>query len=314
MQSRCRTRALLWLGIGLWHAGALGAQGVTSAAVQGTILAADSVPVPDATVLATNISNGERWQTVTRPNGRFFFEHVSVGGPYRIDVRAVGFEPAQATDVVLSLGERFTVDFRLHSAAYQLEEVTAHAIVDPLINAARTGPSQILSDATIARLPAHRDFTELARLAPQVNLGVFALSFAGQPDRLNGLQVDGTTNNDLFNTNETGNGTIGGFGDLTALNLEAIEDLQVITAPFDVRYGNFSGGLVNAVTKSGSNRFEGSVYGYAENQSLTGRDAAGHRAADFTRNELGLTLGGPIVRDRLAFFINAGLRRARLRG
>jgi hypothetical protein len=181
--------------------------------------------------------------------------------------------------------------------------------VDHLINAARTGPSQTVTDSTIARLPAHRDFTELARLAPQVNLGVFALSFAGQPDRLNGLQVDGTTNNDLFNTNETGNGTIGGFGDLTALNLEAIEDLQVITAPFDVRYGNFAGGLVNAVTKSGSNRLKGTVYGYAENQSLTGRDAAGHRAADFTRNELGLTLGGPVVRDRLALFINAGLRR-----
>lgn len=309
MRSGCRTRTLLWLGIGLWYVGALGAQGVTSAAVQGTILGADSVPVPEAIVLATNTSNGERWQTVTQANGRFFLEHVSVGGPYRIDVRAVGFEPAQATGVFLSLGERFTADLRLHSAAYQLEEVTTHATVDPLINAARTGPSQNISDSTIARLPAHRDFTELARLAPQVNLGVFALSFAGQPDRLNGLQVDGTTNNDLFNTNETGNGTIGGFGDLTALNLEAIEDLQVITAPFDVRYGNFAGGLVNAVTKSGSNRLEGTVYGYAENQSLTGRDAAGHRAADFTRNELGLTLGGPLVRDRLAFFINAGLRR-----
>jgi hypothetical protein len=309
MRSPCRTRTLIWLGIGVWNAGRLVAQGVTGAALQGTVTGADSAAVQEATVLVTNISNGERWQTATQENGRFFLEHVSVGGPYRIDVRAVGFEPAQKTGIFLSLGERFTTDFRLLHTVYQLQEVTARATVDPLINAARTGPSQIVSESTIARLPAHRDFTDLARLAPQVNFGVSALSFAGQPDRLNGLQVDGTTHNDLFNSNEVSNGTIGGFGDLTALTVETVKDLQVITAPFDVRYGNFTGGVVNAVTKSGSNRFEGSVYEYAESQSLTGRDTTGHRAPDFSRNELGLTLGGPIARDRMAFFFNAGLRR-----
>ena len=217
--------------------------------------------------------------------------------------------PGSRTAFSFRLGQRYSAGFILHHAAVELAELTVQAAVDPLINPGRTGPAQIVSDTTILRLPSARDYTDLARLSPQVNFGSFALSFAGQPDRLNGLQVDGTTNNDLFNTNETGNGTIAGFPDLTIPTLESLEELQIVTAPFDVRYGGFAGGLVNAVTKSGSNTLKGVAYGYFENQSLTGRDLSGSRAADFTQGEAGLSLGGPIVRNRVAFFLDAGFRR-----
>jgi hypothetical protein len=308
MPFAARAGLAMWLSLLLCSAGRLGAQGVTGAAIQGAVTA-DSTAVPEATVLVTNIATGERWRTASGATGGFFVEHLSIGGPYRVEVHAIGFAPASQDGIFLSLGERHTTGFDLHHAAVELAELTVEAAVDPLINSGRTGPAQIVSDSTILRLPSQRDYTDLARLAPQVNFGSFALSFAGQPDRLNGLQVDGTSNNDLFNTSETGNGTIAGFPDLTIPTLESIEEVQIVTAPFDVRYGGFAGGLVNAVTKSGSNTVSGSAYGYFENQSLTGRDASGQRAADFTQGEAGLSLGGPILRDRLAFFLDAGLRR-----
>jgi hypothetical protein len=297
------------LGLVLWGSGVLAAQGVTGAAIQGTVGSSDGPAPQEARVLVTNTSTGERWQTACRANGRFFIEHLSVGGPYRIEVHAVGFAPEHRDRVFLWLGQRYSAGFTLHHAPLELAELTVEAAVDPLINAGRTGPAQIVSDTTMLRLPTARDYTDLARLSPQVNYGSFALSFAGQPDRLNGLQVDGTTNNDLFNTTETGNGTIAGFPDLTIPTLESLEEVQIVTAPFDVRYAGFAGGLINAVTKSGSNALKGTAYGYFENQSLTGRDGSGSRAADFTQGEVGLSLGGPIVRNRLAFFLDAGVRR-----
>jgi hypothetical protein len=304
-----RVGGTAWLSLLLCGARSLAAQGVTGAAVQGTVIASDNAAMQDATVLVTNTATGERWRTATGANGRFFVEHLSVGGPYRIEVREIGFGPTLLEGLYLSLGERHTLHFSLRRVTVELAELTVRAAVDPLINPGRTGPSQVLSDTTILRLPSPRDYTELALLSPQVNAGTSAISFAGQPDRQNGLQVDGTTNNDLFNTTETGNGTIAGFPDLTIPRVESIQAIQIATAPFDVRYGGFAGGLVNAVTKSGTNVLHGAAYGFFEDAGLTGRDATGSRAPDFGQREAGLSLGGPILRDRLAFFVDAGLRR-----
>jgi Carboxypeptidase regulatory-like domain len=301
-------RTMVSLGLGVVAGWPLTAQGVTGAAVQGTVVSADSVPLEAAVVEVTNASTGERWRTVTRSKGRYFLENLSVGGPYRIAVRTVGFQPAQADSVFLSLGERFTANFSLVPAAVELAPITVSSAADPRINAARTGPSQVLVESTIERLPvAERDFSQLAILSPQVSRGPEGgLSFAGQHDRLNALQIDGTSNKDLWGGSSGGIGTPEG---LTAVTPEALKELQILTAPFDVRYGNFAGGLVNAVTKSGSNAFHGSVFSYFENQDLTGQDTAGTRANAFTRKELGVTLGGPINRDRIAFFLNGGLTR-----
>ena len=308
---RRRVLSLSWLFPFLVAASSVHAQGVTGAAVQGRVTGPDSAGLPEATVLVSNTATGERWRTTTTGNGRFFVEHLSVGGPYRVEVEAIGFAPAAQDSLFLSLGERRRLDLSLRQVTLQLAELTVEGVVDPLINPGRTGPAQTISDTTILRLPSPRDYTSLALLAPQVSFGSFAISFAGQPDRQNGLQVDGTTNNDLFNTTETGNGTIAGFPDLTIPRPESLEAVQVVSAPFDVRYGGFAGGLVNAVTKSGTNVLHGTAYGFYENQSLTGRDATGSRAPDFGQAEAGISVGGPIVRDRLAFFLDAGLRRLR---
>ena len=287
------------------------AQGLRGAAVHGRVLDLGSTPVEQAIVHIVNASNGERWQTVTGARGRYFIEYLSVGGPYRIEVRAIGYEPARREALFLALGQRLTIDFALAPVVVRLQEITVAGTIDPRLSAARTGPAQIISDSTIARLPvARRDYTELALLSPQVTKSRNGgLSFAGQHDRFNSIQIDGTNNNDLFGSAGSGNGTPGWAVGLNAFTPEAVKELQIVTAPFDVRYGNFAGGLINAVTRSGSNRVEGSILGYLEGNGLSGTDSTGSRGEDFNRKELGLTFGAPIVRDRVALFVNAALRR-----
>ena len=285
------------------------AQGVTGGAIEGRVLGSDSTPVEQAVVHLVNGSNGERRQTATTARGRYFIEYVSVGGPYRIEIRAIGYEPAARDSIFLALGQRLTADFALQPAVVQLQEITVTGMGDGRFSSARTGPAQVISDSTIARLPvSHRDYTELALLSPQVTRSPNGgLSFVGQHDRFNSIQIDGTNNNDPFGRSGSGNGTPGWAVGLRAFTPEAVKELQIITAPFDVRYGNFAGGLVNAVTESGSNRVEGSIVGYFEGSDLADADATGSLGSEFSRSELGLTLGAPIIRDRVALFVNAAV-------
>jgi hypothetical protein len=308
-----RARWLLSLAVAAAWPVTLAAQGITGAAVQGMVVAVDGAAVVDATILLTNTATGERWQTLTRANGRFFLEHLSIGGPYRLDVRAIGFAPFARAGVFLSLGQRATLDFALDPAALQLEELTVHAEADPRVNAGRTGPALTIPGATIVRLPVvQRDFTGLALLSPQVTPSANGnLSFAGQHDRLNSIVIDGSTDNNVKGFRD---GVFGIPGDESSFGLltlvpEAVQELQVIAAPFDVRQGNFAGGLLNAVSRSGSNQWEGSFFSYIDSPKLAGRNPDGTHQDPYTRQEYGLTLAGPIVRDRLAFFLSAGGRR-----
>jgi hypothetical protein len=288
----------------------LAAQSLTRAAIGGRVMTRDSLPIDQATVHVVNTSNGERWQTTTSARGRYFIEYLSVGGPYRIEVRAIGFEPAGQDGVFLRLGELLTVDFSLLTSVTQLEEIAVTGAGGSTPDVARTGPARIISDSMIARLPVGgRGYTALALLSPQVTTSPNGgLSFAGQHDRFNSIQVDGATNNDLLGSAESGPGTPGWAVGLNAFTPEAVEELQIVSAPFDVRYGNFAGGLINAVTRSGSNQVEASVLGYYEGGGLTGRGLSGTRE-DFTVKEMGFTLGAPIARDRVALFLNGSVRR-----
>ena len=285
-------------------AGPLAAQGVTGAAIEGRILTGDGAAIAGAEVLTSNSSNGERWRTATSATGRFALEHVSVGGPYQIEVRAIGFEPARRDSVFLSLGQRLRLEFKLQPGLAVLEPIVVHSEVDPLINPGRTGPSQVVTESTLARLPiGGRTLTGVARLSPLVTGDG---SIAGQNDRLTTLQIDGTTSSDLLGgINPPGVGL-----GLRTIAVEAVKEVQVQAAPFDVRFGTFSAGLVNAVTKSGSNRFEASLVGYYTERGLQGKDDMGSRGEDFDNPEAGMTIGGPIVRDRAAYFVQLGLQHA----
>lgn len=291
--------------------GDLAAQAVTTAALYGVVRGADSGGIADVVVTVSNTADGGRWRTTTRVDGRYAFEYLSVGGPYAIEARAIGFRPAGEIGVTLSLGERRRADIALASAVIQLAELTVQA-PDARLSASRTGPGQTFTGAQALALPLdHRDFSQLVLLSPQAVVSRdTGISIAGQPDRLNGLQIDGASAVDLGGIHGiSGFGTPGASSRIRVLPIEAIKDLQVLTAPFDVRYSGFAGGLVNAVTRSGANRWEGSVSSYFQNQSLTGKDSAGNRAEEFSTKELAITLGGPIIRDRAAFFLDVGLQR-----
>jgi hypothetical protein len=307
------TTALLLLPVSILLASALSAQGVTTAAIYGRVIATDSAGIEEALVTVTDASNGERWQVATRGHGQYLLEYLSLGGPYTVEARAIGFAPVRLTGVMLSLGERRGINLALTPAVVELAELTATAAVDPLINAGRTGPAQTISDSLISRLPVgKRDFSQLVFLSPQAVLGPGGgVSIAGQSDRLNGVQIDGATNLDLtgFAGGGAGLGTPAASSGVRTLSVEALRELQILTAPFDVRYGTFAGGLVNAVTRSGSNRRQGSLSAYFEDEALTGKDLTGSRAQDYSTQELALTLSGPIIRDRASFFLDLGLQR-----
>jgi Carboxypeptidase regulatory-like domain/TonB dependent receptor len=290
----------------------LAAQAITTAALYGVVTGRDSAGIEEAVVTVTNAANGERWRTVTATGGRYLVEYLSLGGPYTVEARAVGYGPMSRTGIMLSLGERHRADLSLTPVILELPEIEVAGTIDPVLNAGRTGPAQTIDERLTSGLPLlDRDFSQLAFLSPQaIRTTDQGISVAGQSDRLNNIQIDGANNNDAGGISGTfGSGTIGGSDGVRTLSAEALQELQVLAAPFDVRYGMFAGGLVNAVTRSGTNLWEGTVSTYFQMEGLTGRDEQGRRAEDFSSKEVGVTLGGPIVRDRLAFFLDAGLQR-----
>ena len=290
----------------------LSPQGVTSAALHGRIVQVDGTPIDRAVVTLTLTASGARWQVVTDATGRYFVEHAQVGGPYVIEARALGFKPAGQNGVWLSLGRRYPADFVLEPSVVELPEVTVSASVDQLLNAGRTGPGHFVSEAELAALPnLARDVSVAAALGPLVALRPLGgISIGGQNQGFNNLQVDGGVNADLYLGRTPGGASpSGALPEVLphAISLETVSEFQVLAAPFDVRLGSFAGGLLNAVTKSGTNAFHGSVFGFLQDGSLTARDAAGNRP-DLASWQFGGTLSGPIVRDRVHFFLNADLQ------
>ena len=295
---RAAAVALVLLGGGF---GRLGAQGVTSAAIVGTVSEVDGgAPIGGARVTLTKPATGETHGVTTRTDGRFVVDNASAGGPYVLTVRAIGYEPVRAEGLRLTLGQRLQHDVQLKRSTVQLQDITVQTQPSPLADVSRTGPSTVVSEATIQRLPLqNRNFTELVQTSPQVN----GNSVAGQNNRFNNIQVDGGVNNDLFGL--AGSGTPGGQANATVISVEAIQEFQVQVAPFDVRHGNFAGGLINAITKSGTNDYHGSLYGYYRGKGLSGLDST---FGAFNIYQYGGTFSGPIMRDKLQFFLSADIQ------
>jgi len=289
------------------------AQGVTGAALQGRVLAPDGAAVAEAGVLVTNTATGERWRGSTTGGGRYAFERLSVGGLYRLEVRAIGFAPALISDLALALGERRRLDVILSAAPDTLPALVVHASRAP--PGGHTGPSRVIGADELARLPLlNRDVLDLVRESPQAAAGVFGAAIGGQGPLGNSFQVDGGENSNLYGQfAATPGGLINlisppGGGGLRSVPLDAVQEIQVLVAPFDVRQGSFTGGLINAVTKSGTNTTQGSGFLALQNRWLAGRDLEGHRLPNFHTLQFGGTLGGPIVRDRLHVFLSADLQ------
>lgn len=297
MNHRSCVRVFAFLLVCLSPGSSVSAQGVTSAAVTGQVTDEAGAVVAGATLTLTNAATGQRYTARAASDGRYFFENVQVGGPYALQARALGFEPVTVTDLMLTLSERLVRDFALKRAAVEVAGVTIVGTTDPLRSSSRTGATTFVSDTAIARLPTlNRNFTDFITTVPQVE----GTSIAGQHNRMNNIQIDGAHNNDLFGLGASGQP--GGQVDAKSITLEAVREYQVLIAPFDVRQSGFSGGLVNAITKRGTNQWRGSVFEYWQSDRLVGSDTGGTRFGEYTQNQYGFTLGGPISPNRLHFF------------
>jgi hypothetical protein len=277
------------------------AQGVTSAALAGRVTDEAGAAVVGAEVTVTNPSTGARAARRTDPDGRYFFENLTPGGPYTVAVHALGFGPEKVDNVALALNQRASLDFHLKRAAVEIAGVTIEAEANPLISTSRTGPSTLLTANALSRLPnLNRNFTDLIQTSPLAGTAQSSTSIGGQNNRFNNIQIDGGVNNDVFGL--AASGTPGGQANAHAISIEAIKEYQIQIAPFDVRQGSFTGGLVNAITKSGTNQYHGSLFGYYINQELVGKDTADHKVSDFLTEQYGFTVSGPIIRDKVQLF------------
>ncbi len=302
-------RWLLLATLGAAVATPLAAQGVTTGAVRGKVTNASGQPVVGATLSLVNTRTGFQITASTREDGLFDFENVTPGGPFTLAARAIGYRPVSRSGLMVSLGQVVTADLSMESSAVTLEALTVtEQAPSPLLSKARTGAAVYVTDSFIQRLPTlSRNFTDFISTAPQVN----GTSVAGQNNRYNNIQIDGGVNNDLFGLGSTG--TPGGQVNERPISLEAVKEYQILIAPFDVRQGGFTGGLVNAVTKSGSNEFHGSFFGYGQNQDIARKTVdRGPLGTDVLNNyheyQYGGTVSGPIVKDRLQFFAAVDLK------
>jgi hypothetical protein len=288
------------------------AQGVTTAEVYGTVSAPSGTPLDGATVTLSDRSSGMRWEAVTGRDGRYVIANVEIGGPYRLQARAVGFATAVHEGIMLALNQRYAADFTLDVAAITLAPVLVAA--SPGGDASHADPAMVVTAADMARLPnLQRDLTSLATLSPFVTVRPLGgVSLAGQNDLYTGFQVDGGSEQDgYFGRSPGGPSAAAGLPGVLprAISLEAVREFQVLVAPFDVRQGGAPGGILNAVTRSGTNAFHGSAFVFLQNDALAGADAAGNASPAFTTWQLGGTISGPIVRDKVQFFLNVDAER-----
>jgi len=275
------------------------AQGVTSAAFSGVVLDSDGKPLPGVSITVKHLPTGTVFETQTRVDGRFDLPSVRVGGPYTIIATLQGFSPETITDIVVKLGENRELKITLQQAKIEVG-VTVTA-PNPVISQSRTGAAQNVTTAVIETMPSiGRTFDDFARVSPQVDgRGGGAFSAAGRNNRYNSIQIDGAVNNDLFGLNSSGTP-----GLAAPISLDAVQEFQLVLAPYDVRYGGFTGAGLNAITRYGTNSFSGSAYYFYRDQTLVGGGPDQTPYGTFSNKQYGVRLGGPIIKDKLYFFIS----------
>jgi outer membrane receptor protein involved in Fe transport len=274
---------------------------VTNSSISGVIKAGSEV-LQGATIKATHVPTGTTFTTASLKQGVFNIVNMIPGGPYTIEASYVGYQTLKQDNITLALGENTRLDLSLNATNTILENV----VVSANSNAKRkTGASTSISRQQISALPTlSRSIQDYTRLTPQAN----GNSFGGVSNRYNNITIDGAVNNDVFGL--AGSGTPGGQAGTTAISLDAIQEIQVVLAPYDISYGNFTGAGVNAVTRSGTNKFEGSVYDFFRNQNTIGKDPLSRaKSGSFTDKQYGIRLGGPIIKNKLFFFVNGELAR-----
>ena len=285
------------------------AQGNTTAGLTGVVTDEAGETLIGANVVAVHEPSGTRSGGITRVDGRYDLRGLRVGGPYTVTVSYIGFRTETVTGLTLNLGQIETVDVVLADDSAEIGEVVVTAEgAGAVIAASRTGNATNVSEQEIEALPTiNRSIQDLARLNPLAS-GGGSSSVAGRNNRYNNIQVDGATLNDVFGL--AGSGTPGGQAGTQPISIDAIAEFNVEVAPYDVRAGGFTGGSINAITKSGTNEFRGTARLLGRNTDLVGV-INNQEFSDFSEGTGVFTLGGPIVRDKVFFFVAAEREQSR---
>ena len=274
---------------------------VTTSALSGLAVDTNGEPVIGVAVIATHTPSGTVYGVTTNEVGRYTINGMRSGGPYTVEFSCLGYQTVTYTDVTLQLAETYSLGATLNEDSEMLSEAMVIGAAASKFSAQKMGSATNISGKEIASLPTvSRSITDVTRLSPYGGNG---MSFAGQDGRTANFTVDGANFNNNFGLSD---GLPGGG---SPISIDAIEEMQVVISPYDVRQTNFIGGGVNAITKSGTNQFKGSAYIYHRNENLRGDTVdgemiSGARQKDRNTN-YGFTLGGPIIKNKLFFFVNA---------
>lgn len=293
----------LILSNGMWSAAL--AQGVATAGIRGTVTRTGGAPVNGAAIVLTQPSTGAESRGFSSEDGRYFIGNLRPGGPYLIRVSHLGLRAVEQAGVHLSVGEVRRFDFELPDEALQLEGLEVSVALDPVFTGARAGTEMTLGAEVLTRMPTlSRNLVDFSSASPLVRVTEGAISIAGQNHRYNAIVVDGALSQDHFGHSRTG--IAGGQANAKLIPLEAVEQYQLQVAPYDVRLSGFTGGLLNFVTRSGTNEWSGSLFGTARDRHLMGDvvvDGVAARPGTLNRRVAGFTVGGPLIRDRLHLFL-----------
>ncbi len=304
-------------------------QGVTTAAINGIVKDKSGKGLIGATVVALHEPTGTKYGARVSTGGRFYIQGLRVGGPYTVTASMVSYKPEKQSNVSLRLSQNLNINFTLSEANIQTNTVEVVAEKNSVLSSGRTGATQNVSKEQIESFPTiSRSFQDFTKFSPQMTSTNGGTSAGGRNNRYNNIQIDGTQYSDLFGLGASG--TPGSQTQTNPISLDAIQEFQVVISPYDVRQGRFTGGGINAVTRSGTNKFEGSAYYFFRNQGMVGdlnttryniaKDATGSPIigtytdstiktpfANFSEYQVGFRLGGPIIENDLFFFVNAEL-------
>lgn len=272
----------------------------TTSSIKGLVKSSNNETLPGATVLAIHTPTGSKYSALSNADGRFSMLNMRIGGPYKITVTYVGFQNQEFNDVYLELGKAFSLDAILQDESQKLEEVKVVGSKNKVFASGRTGAETTIGRRELASLPSiSRSADDFTRLEPSASGG----SFGGRNDQYNSYSLNGAVFNNPFGLDAA---TPGGQTGSQPISLDAIDQIQVATAPYDVTLSGFTGASVNAVTKSGTNEFHGTAYAFYRNQDLTGSKVKGEKifVPSLEQTQAGFSIGGPIVKNKLFFFAN----------
>ncbi|WP_435622679.1 TonB-dependent receptor [Flagellimonas sp.] len=273
---------------------------VTTSNIRGAVVDDQSVPLFGANVVAVHTPTGTRYGAITNEDGRYNLLNLRVGGPYEVTISYVGFKTAVKNDIFLTLGKTFNYNLTMVSDSQALDEVVVVSDATGTFGSDRTGSETSVGRRELTRLPTiTRSAQDFTRLEPTSD----GNSFGGRNSQYNNFSLDGSIFNNPFGLDAA---TPGGQTNAQPISLDAIDQIQVSLAPYDVTQAGFTGASVNAVTKSGTNELKGTVYTFFRNQDLTGSKVEGEDifVPDLTQTQFGVSIGGPIVKNKLFFFAN----------